>query len=88
MTSEESVLDRPNNYIGRSVPRPNARRLLSGQGRFVDDVTLPRMLHVAFMRSPYAHANILSIDTSAADADPGVVRIVAGPELAEFFEFT
>ena len=38
-----SVLGRPNSYIGRSVPRPNARRLLSGQGQFVDDLKLPRM---------------------------------------------
>ena len=80
----QSVLDRPNSYIGRSVPRPNARRLLTGQGRFVDDVTLPRMLHIAFVRSPYAHARIGSIDAAAAAASAGVVRVVGGHELAEF----
>ena len=53
-----SVLDRPNSYIGRTVPRPNARRLLHGRGRFVDDLVLPRMAHVAFYRSPLAHARI------------------------------
>ena len=52
------VLDRPNSYIGRSVPRPNAKRLLEGRGNFVDDIVLPRMLHVVFVRSPYAHARI------------------------------
>ena len=75
--------DRPNSYIGRSVARPNARRLLAGRGTYVDDVVLPRMLHAAFVRSPYAHAEILAIDASAAQALPGVVRIVSGAELAQ-----
>ena len=59
-------VDLPNSYIGRSVPRPNAPRLLAGQGRYVDDLRLPRMLHAAFLRSPYAHARILRIETAAA----------------------
>ena len=79
-----SVLGRPNSYIGRSVPRPNARRLLSGQGQFVDDLKLPRMLHVAFVRSPYANASITNIDCSAAQSSSGVVKIVDGKELKEF----
>ena len=78
------VIDRPNSYIGRSVPRPNAKRLLTGQGRFVDDLVLPRMLYAAFVRSPYAHARIVSIDASAAMAATGVVRVVTGRELAEY----
>jgi hypothetical protein len=45
-----SVLDRPNSYIGRSVPRPNLQRLTQGRGLYVSDVTLPRMTHVAFLR--------------------------------------
>jgi aerobic carbon-monoxide dehydrogenase large subunit len=77
-----AVLDRPNSYIGRSVPRPNARRLLAGQGRYIDDIRLPRMLHVAFVRSPYAHARIAAIDTTAAKAMPGVAAVVTGPDLA------
>ncbi len=75
--------DRPNSYIGRTVPRPNAPRLARGRSRFVDDVTLPRMLHAAFVRSPHAHARIKSIDTAAAAALPGVARIVTGPEIAD-----
>ena len=71
-----SVLDRPNSYIGRSVPRPNARRLLHGRGRFVDDIVLPRMAHVAFLRSPFAHARIKGIDSEAAARSPGVIRVV------------
>nr|PZN84748.1 MAG: carbon monoxide dehydrogenase [Pseudomonadota bacterium] len=78
-----TVLDRPNSYIGRSVPRPNLRRLTEGRGQFVSDLSLPRMVHVAFVRSPYAHARILGIDTSAAKAAPGVVAVVTGKELAE-----
>ncbi len=74
--------DRPNSYIGQSVPRPNARRLLRGQGHYVDDNTLPRMVHLAFIRSPYAHAAIGAIDTAAAAAMPGVIRIVTAADLA------
>ncbi len=84
MTPDASVLGRPNSYIGRSVPRPNARRLLSGHGRFVDDIKLQRMVHVAFVRSPYAHARITGVDTGAAAASAGVVRVVTGQELAEY----
>jgi aerobic carbon-monoxide dehydrogenase large subunit len=75
-------LDRPNSYIGRSVTRPNAKRLLAGKGRYVTDIKLPRMLHAAFVRSPYAHAKILSIDTNAAAAMPGVHLIATGEDLA------
>ena len=74
--------DRPNSYIGRSVPRPNARRLLRGQGQFVDDISMPRMLHLAFVRSPYAHAAIDDIRTGAASAMPGVARVVTASDLA------
>ncbi|MDP2087559.1 MAG: hypothetical protein Q8K20_20380, partial [Gemmobacter sp.] len=67
-----SAYDRPVSYIGASVPRPNAARLLQGRGRFVDGKVLPRMVHAAFVRSPHAHARILSIVTAAARALPGV----------------
>ena len=80
----DHILDRPNSYIGRTVPRPNAKRLLSGHGTFTDDIKLPRMTHVAFVRSPLAHAEIVSIDKSAAEAADGVVAVVTGAEMAEF----
>jgi len=83
MKSGLSALDRPNSYIGRSVPRPNARRLAEGRGQYVDDIKLPRLVHVAFLRSPYAHARIKSIETAAAAKSPGVVRVVTGREMAE-----
>jgi carbon-monoxide dehydrogenase large subunit len=83
LPSALTALDRPNSYIGRSVPRPNLARLAQGRGRYVSDVTLPRMAHVAFVRSPYAHARITAIDTAAAKAMPGVIAVVTGAELAK-----
>ena len=77
-----TALDRPNSYIGRSVPRPNAKRLLAGRGRYVTDIVLPRMLHVAYVRSPYAHARIVSIDAQAAREMPGVKLVATGKDLA------
>src|ERR1700734_3422423 len=78
-----SALDRPNSYIGRSVPRPNLARLTQGRGQYVSDVVLPRMAHVAFVRSPHAHARIKSIDAAAAKMCRGVVAVVTGAELAK-----
>jgi carbon-monoxide dehydrogenase large subunit len=77
-----SALDRPNSYIGRSVPRPNLARLTQGRGQYVSDIALPRMVHVAFLRSPHAHARIVRIDAAAAKRSPGVVAVVTGAELA------
>jgi aerobic carbon-monoxide dehydrogenase large subunit len=77
-----SELDRPNSYIGKSVPRPNLDRLLQGRGLYVSDLELPRMTHVVFVRSPYAHAKILAIDTQAARKMSGVIAVVTGEELA------
>src|SRR5215472_14804104 len=78
-----TALDRPNSYIGRSVPRPNLARLTQGRGQYVSDVVLPRMVHVAFVRSPHAHTRIKRIDTEAARKAPGIVAVVTGPELAK-----
>jgi carbon-monoxide dehydrogenase large subunit len=81
--SPVSFFDRPNSYVGRSVTRPNARRLLAGRGRYVDDMKLPHMLHSAFVRSPYAHAKILDIDISEAKAVPGVISIITADDLTD-----
>ena len=69
-------------YIGKSVVRREAARLQAGRGVFTDDLTLPRMTHVAFFRSPHAHARIVSIDTAEAKALPGVLAVVTGEEMA------
>ncbi|TMI99290.1 MAG: xanthine dehydrogenase family protein [Alphaproteobacteria bacterium] len=78
-----TALDRPNSYIGRSVPRPNLTRLTEGRGQYVSDVTLPRMAHVAYLRSPHAHARIATIETTAAKQAAGVIAVVTGAELAK-----
>jgi carbon-monoxide dehydrogenase large subunit len=75
--------DLPNSYIGRSVPRPNLPKLVQGRAAYTDDVTLPRMVHAAFLRSPHAHARILAIDTAASSQVPGVLRVFTGADLAK-----
>src|SRR5690242_10467610 len=68
-------------FIGRSLPRREDRRLLTGRGQFIADFELPHMLHAVFVRSPLAHAHIRAIDVSRALAAPGVVYALTGPEL-------
>ena len=75
-------IDKGRSYIGESVVRPQTTRLLAGRGVFTDDVVLPRMLHVAFVRSPHAHARIASIDVAGARALPGVAAVVTGEDMA------
>ena len=69
--------------IGHSVRRHEDARLIEGQGKFLDDVTLPGMLHMAILRAPMAHARIRGIDTSAASALDGVVAVVTGDLMAQ-----
>ena len=69
--------------IGAEVPRDRAKRLLLGRGRFVDDISLPRMLHVAFVRSPYAHARIEAIDGTEARALDGVAAVLTAADIAD-----
>src|SRR2546423_11375876 len=70
-------------WLGRSVKRKEDERFIRGKGNYVDDITLPNMLHMAILRSPFAHAKINSIDTSRAAELPGVVAVVTGELLAE-----
>src|SRR4051794_21110927 len=65
-----------------SLKRKEDARFIRGQGRYVDDLTLPRMLHGAVLRSPFAHARIVSIDTSAALQHPRVHAVLTGADLA------
>ncbi len=68
-------------YVGRSVPRREDRRLLLGQGRFIADLKLPGMLHVAFVRSDAAHARIGHMRTERARELPGVIAIFTAADL-------
>src|SRR6202158_2281251 len=69
-------------WVGASLPRKEEDRLLRGRGKFADDIKLREMLHLRFVRSPYAHARVVSVDTSAAEALPGVVCAISGKEIA------
>ncbi len=67
--------------IGRSIPRTELPRLVAGRGQYVDDIRLPRMLHAYFVRSPFAHAKVLSIDNETARQRPGVVAIYTARDI-------
>ncbi len=77
-------------YVGQSIRRKEDARLVRGKGKFVDDIKMLGMLHLVFVRSPYAHANITSVDVSEAAALPGVVCTLTGTEISKlvdpFFE--
>jgi aerobic carbon-monoxide dehydrogenase large subunit len=68
--------------IGRHEPRREDARLLTGRGRYIDDIEVPGALHACFVRSPHAHARISAIDTSAALGIPGVVAVFTGRDIA------
>jgi carbon-monoxide dehydrogenase large subunit len=69
--------------LGHSVKRKEDERFIRGKGNYVDDITLPGMLHMELLRSPFAHARIVSVDTSRAEAVPGVVAVVTGELMAQ-----
>jgi carbon-monoxide dehydrogenase large subunit len=68
--------------IGVPLPRPDAKRHVAGRGRFVDDIRLARTAHIAFLRSPHAHARIVSVDAGVAASMPGVLRVLTGRDVA------
>jgi carbon-monoxide dehydrogenase large subunit len=71
-------------YIGQSAPRAGSRRLLQGRGAYNDDMRLPRLAHVVFVRSPHAHAKVLSVDLSEARKQPGVIGAFNGSDIAAY----
>ncbi|MBM9401468.1 xanthine dehydrogenase family protein molybdopterin-binding subunit [Gluconacetobacter azotocaptans] len=73
--------DIPDGYVGRPMPRREDGRLLQGRGRYVDDIRMPGVRHAAFVRSPHAHARIVSIDVRAALELAGVHAVVTGADL-------
>ncbi len=79
MTTEHSG----SGLIGKSVHRVEDAALLIGKGCFVDDIQLPGTLHMALLRSPYPHAKVNSINTTAARAIPGVEAVITGDDLSE-----
>ena len=73
-------------WVGKSVPRKEDPKLLTGRAQYVGDVTVTGMLHGAVLRSPHANARIRSIDTSRAKALPGVVAVLTGADAAELID--
>ncbi len=69
--------------LGESIKRREDPRLITGRGTYVDDVRLVGMLNMVLVRSPHAHANIRSVDTSAAESADGVVAVYTGQQLAD-----
>ena len=73
-------------WVGQSIKRKEDARLVRGKGKFVDDIKLLGMLHLVFVRSPYAHANILAVDVSEAEKVPGVVCTLTGEEITKLID--
>ena len=67
--------------IGARIPRRELKRLLSGHGRYIDDIKLPRMLHACFVRSPHPHAKVVSIEVAAAKDAPGVAAVFTAADI-------
>jgi carbon-monoxide dehydrogenase large subunit len=78
---DDSSLPLP--YVGRSLLRREDKRLLTGQGQFLADLVLPKMLHAVLVRSPFAHARIRSVDLTRTAAAPGVVCALSGIDLLQ-----
>ncbi len=84
MTTEHTTTG----LIGASILRVEDAPLIAGKGYYTEDIQLPGMLHLAFLRSLYPHAKIISIDTSAAKAMAGVIAVVTGDDLSERLHIT
>jgi len=69
-------------YVGAALSPREAKKLVLGRGSYVGDLTVPGMLHAAFVRSPHAHARIVRIDVDAACRQPGIVAVLTGADLA------
>ena len=81
MSQESNIQPGKSQWIGKPLRRLEDAKLLSGQGRFTDDVNLPGQVHAAFTRSPHAHARIARLDLGAARAAPGVIAVYTGADI-------
>src|SRR2546427_11190695 len=68
-------------YVGRPLKRTEDPRLITGRGQYVEDIRLPGLAHLVFLRSPHAHARVAALRTDAARRAPGVVRVVTARDL-------
>ena len=82
MTAQTETPEAKTAELGKARLRKEDERLITGQTNWTDNITLPGMLHIAFLRSPYAHARITSVDVSAARNEPGVIAAYSGADFA------
>src|SRR6201986_3276959 len=82
MTAQTETTEKKGGELGKARLRKEDERLITGQTNWTDNITLPGMLHIAFLRSPYAHARITSVDVSAARNEPGVIAAYSGADFA------
>jgi len=83
MTAQTETHEAPAAELGKARLRKEDARLITGQTNWTDNITLPGMLHIAFLRSPHAHARITSVDVSAARSEPGVIAAYSGADFAD-----
>src|SRR6202012_4166720 len=83
MTAQTEAPQAPATEFGRARLRKEDERLITGQTNWTDNIQLPGMVHIAFLRSPYAHARITSVDVSAARSEPGVIAAYSGAAFAD-----
>src|SRR5207245_2465700 len=82
IATETALREAGRRWIGKSLNRVEDPRFLRGEGRYIDDISLPGMAHAAVVRSPHAHARIVSVDSSRAEQVPGVIKVVTGADVA------
>ncbi|MEO8570564.1 MAG: xanthine dehydrogenase family protein molybdopterin-binding subunit, partial [Chloroflexota bacterium] len=75
------TVDTTTDPLGAAIKRVEDPRFITGNGNYLDDIKLPSMTYMSILRSPYAHANIRSIDTAAAASMPGVVAVIVGADI-------
>jgi aerobic carbon-monoxide dehydrogenase large subunit len=79
------VTEAPEKYVGGGVPRKEDPALVTGRANWTDNIKLPGMLHMAVLRSPFAHAKITNLDVSGALEQPGVTAAYTGEDLADYW---
>ncbi len=82
IAAETALKEAGRRWVGKSLNRVEDPRLLRGEGRYIDDISLPGMAHAAVVRSPHAHARVLRVDTSKAEQLPGVIAVLTGADVA------
>src|SRR6202035_5802608 len=83
MTAQPEAPEVKAGEVGQARLRKEDERLITGQTNWTDNITLPGMLHIAFLRSPYAHARIISVNVSAARNEPGVIAAYSGADFGD-----